>query len=437
MIKEESDIISKEYYITNKIATFDDAILIYRKLLDGEEISDEWKTVLNYYNLVEKDKFKRVIKGIKYSNRSEKISEKNIEKMYGKRLKTSISRLEQYRRCPFSFHLKYGLKLKEKSELKMQTIDTGTFMHEVIDEFFEVIENEKLELSMITDEEIQKIVEQIIEEVLHMSKYYVFSSTAKFNILTRRLKKVVLESINYIVYTIRNSRFSVLGHELEFSNNGKYKPIIIDLQDGKKIEITGKIDRVDLGTLGDKNYVRIIDYKSSIKNLDMKQVEAGLQIQLITYLDAISKQENFEPSGVLYLGLIDTIYKAKKNMTDDEIKNEIRKKFRMKGVVLADINIIKMMDTSLENGVSNIIPVTLKKDGEISVSKSNVIDKEEFSNLQNKVDKVIKEISAEILAGKIDIKPFYYDKKTACDYCVYKPICMFNPNIKGNEYSFI
>ena len=32
MIKEESDIISKEYYVTNKIATFDDAILIYIKL---------------------------------------------------------------------------------------------------------------------------------------------------------------------------------------------------------------------------------------------------------------------------------------------------------------------------------------------------------------------------------------------------------------------
>ena len=88
-------------------------------------------------------------------------------------------------------------------------------------------------------------------------------------------------------------------------------------------------------------------------------------------------------------------------MLDDEIKNEIRKNFRMNGLVLADINIIKMMDTSLESSSSsNIIPVTLKKDGEISESKSSTINKDEFSELQNKVNRVIKEISSEILKRK-------------------------------------
>ena len=38
---------------------------------------------------------------------------------------------------------------------------------------------------------------------------------------------------------------------------------------------------------------------------------------------------------------------------------------------------------------------------------------------------------------KIDIKPYNYNKKTGCDYCKYKTICMFNTNIKGNEYNYI
>ena len=50
---------------------------------------------------------------------------------------------------------------------------------------------------------------KIIDELFQTSKYYVFSSTAKFKILSRRLKKVVLTSIKYIVYTLKNSRSSL------------------------------------------------------------------------------------------------------------------------------------------------------------------------------------------------------------------------------------
>ena len=434
---ENSDIISKKYYITNKTATFDDSISVYREALDGIEPSDEWKTAINYYKITDTNKFEKALQGINYTNEAEYISKENIQKLYGNNLKTSVSRLEQYRRCPFSFHLKYGLKLKENPELKIQTVDTGSFMHEIIDDFFEVIEGEKIDIKNITKEQIEDIVKKLIDETLEMSKYYVFTSTAKFRSLTRRLKKVVSESIEFIVYSIQNSKFDVLGHEIDFGEKGKYKPIEIELDDNKKLEITGKIDRVDIGKLDDKTYVRIIDYKSSVKNLDLNQVVAGLQIQLITYLDAISKQDNFDPSGVLYFGLVDNIVKSDKNMDDEKIKEEIRKKFRMNGLVLANINVIKMMDTSLNEGASSIIPVTLKKDGEISESKSSSIKEDEFEKLQEQVKDVIKQIGNEILSGKIDINPYNYNNHTGCDYCEYKSICNFNPNLKNNKYNYI
>jgi ATP-dependent helicase/nuclease subunit B len=191
---------------------------MYKRLLDGEKIGDEWKTVLNYYSKNDKDKFDRTLKGLEYTNKAENISKENVEKLYGKKLRTSISKLEQYRKCPFAFHMKYGLKLKEKEELKLQSIDTGTFMHEVIDEFFEVIEEKKLSVKNLDEDLVQKIVDEIIENVLEMSKYYIFSSTAKFKVLTRKLKKVVSESIEYIVFSLKNSTFNILGHEIEFSD---------------------------------------------------------------------------------------------------------------------------------------------------------------------------------------------------------------------------
>lgn len=436
-LEEKSDIVEKNYEITNEIATFEEALNIYKYYLNNIELpSKEWEHVLRYFYRKDKKRFERAVSGIYYTNKAQEISKENIQKLYGTNLKTSISRLEQYRRCPFSFHLTYGLKLKEKEELKIEAIDTGSFMHEVIDAFFKKIDEEEKNLKELSEEEIKKIVNKIVNELLETTRYYIFSSSAKHRLLTKRLKKVVYQSVKYIVYSLKNSDFNILGHELEFSNAGNYNTIKLEV-DGKKVEITGKIDRVDIARLSDKQYVRIIDYKSSSKDLDLNQVYAGLQIQLITYLDAICEQTDFEPSGVLYMGLIDNVVKNAKNLSEEEIADKIRSNFKMKGLILADISVIKMMDNKLQTGASDIIPAYIGKDGTLSEKKSSVITKSNFDKLQKDVKQIIKEISKEILQGRIDIYPYNYKKKTGCDYCKYKTICMFNTNIKENEYNYI
>lgn len=434
---EESDVVEKRYIKTNEKATFEETLQIYKEYLNGKEISKEWENLLRYFYRKDRKRFKRAISGIYYSNVAQDISKENIEKLYGNVLRTSVSRLESYRRCPFSFHMTYGLKLKEKEELKIEAIDTGSFMHEVIDLFFKELDESGRSVKEIRDEEILKIVNRIVEMLLGTSRYYIFSSSAKFRLLTRRLKKVVYQSICYIVYSLKYSDFKLLGHEIEFSNTGKFKTINLEIEDSKKVEIIGKIDRLDTAKLGENQYVRIVDYKSSYKDLDLNQVEAGLQIQLITYLDAICEQTDFEASGVLYMGLIDNVVKNAKNMSEEEIETKIRNNFKMKGLILADISVVKLMDNKLQTGASDIIPVYISKDGTISEKKSSVISKENFNGLQKQVKETIKEISKEILKGKVDIKPYNYNKKTGCDYCKYKTICMFNTNIKGNEYNYI
>ena len=435
-ITEESDIISKKYEITNKVASFEETLEVYKDFLNGKDLDKEWEDSLRYFYQKNNANFKRAISGMKFSSKAQVLTKHNIQSLYGGTLFTSVSRLENYRKCPFSFHLTYGLKLKEKEELRLNFTDTGSFMHEVIDEFFKELDERKILIKEVTNSQIKMITDEIIDQLLKTSRYYTFSSTAKFKVLTRRLKKVVLEAIEYIVYTLKNSDFKILGHELEFGNKKNYETIKIDL-DGKKVEITGKIDRVDIAEISDKQYVRIIDYKSSMKDLDLNQVMSGLQIQLITYLDAICEQEEVNPSGVLYLGLIDNVVKSDKNLTEEEIEEKIRKNFKMKGLILSDISVVKSMDNKLNTGASDIVPVYITKDGEISNSKSSTVSKEDFESLTKKVKEVIKDIAKEILQGKIDIKPYYYKNKTGCDYCKYKTICMFNNNGKDNEYWYL
>ena len=438
--------------ILNRDATFN-------VMLDNLE-NKEWNMVYKWYEKNEPEKLERAIKGLNYTNVPERISKENIEKLYGNTFKTTISKMESYMSCPFSYFLQYGLKIKEDEKLEIQALDTGSFMHAVIDEFFktsvsrnnDISENKVSSFKEINDEEVEKIINEIIEEELE--GYMKFKLTAKARILIQRLNRVILLSIKYIIDSLKNSEFEILGNEISFGANvpkanseenidyksKNYPPIKIELSDGKKIIIEGKIDRVDIAKLPDGNYIRVIDYKSSAKDLELHKVLAGLQLQLITYVDAVCKNEDVMPAGALYYGLLEPKLDVKnKNIEKEEIEKILKQNYRMKGYVLADINVIKAMDKTLENGKSDVVPVTLNKNGDISYSNSKVMTSKEFNNMQKYVEKLIKEISKEILSGDIGLKPYYLTNKksTPCQYCKYKSVCQFDTKFKNNDYRII
>lgn len=417
--------------IYNKNVTFSNL------LANINNIQGKWHEIYSWYKNNPKwlNKLNNALDGLDYTNVPEKINKENVKRLYGDTLHTTVSRLESYRSCSFAYYLKYGLKLSDKEKMDIKPIDTGSFMHEVIDRFFKKVDN----IKTISEEEMKKALDEIIEDELSLPKNYIFTATAKFRTLVIRLKKVIYLSMKYIIQSLKYSEFDVLQTELEFGNNS-YPPIEMTLDNGKKISITGKIDRIDIAKTPNGKYIRIIDYKSSSKDIELNKVIAGLQLQLLTYVDAIVQKENVEPAGALYFTLLEPkLAGASKSMTKEEIEEIIKKNYKMNGLVLADVNVIKMMDTTLESGKSDIIPVSLNDSGEINYKNSKTVTREEFENLQKYTIKIIKQISKEIFDGEINLKPYYMvnGKKTPCSYCEYKSICQFNPRMKGNNYFYV
>lgn len=448
-IQEESDVISEKYEILTEWSTYEQLIKNIDKLKE-EEIDEIWYDVYKYYaqNDEWKEKLKANLEGLKYTNLPQNINKENLQRLYGNTLKASISKLETYKRCAFSYYLKYGLKLKPKEELKIQSINTGTFMHEVIDEFFEAINQKGKNISDFSiygepveiqakEQEIKQIINKIIEEKLKENKNYVFTSSKKYKLLVERLKRIIFKALKYIIETLLQSEFEIAGTEIEFANKGTYKPITLNLENGKRVEIIGKIDRMDIGQNEDGKYLRIIDYKSSAKDIDLNEVYAGLQIQLLTYMDAICKEEDLIPAGILYFSLLEQIIKSDKKLNEEEIEEKIRENFRMKGLILADIKVVKMQDKNLSQGQSKLIPAYIDKSGNLSPKRTKGLTKEQFEILQKYIYKTIKEISQEILEGNIELRPYNKNGITPCEYCEYKQICNFNPSIYKNEYNYI
>ena len=439
-LTEESDVTKKQKNIEliNENISYESLILNLNEMEDG--ISPEKLFYIMYKYFEQNKNYRNILnENIKYINfkLNEKVKKENIEKLYGNKLNTSISKLEKYRSCPFSYYLQYVLKLKEKEELKVQSFDTGSFMHDVINTFFEETNNLEIKLNSISDEEIEKFINKIINEKLLNENNYIFTSTEKYKLLVQRLKRIIIKSLKYIIQSLVQSEFKLEGTEVEFGEKGKYKPIILELENGKTVEIIGKIDRIDIAQDENKKYVRIIDYKSSVKNIDFGNVYAGLQLQLITYLDAVCKIEDFAPAGILYFNLLEQLINSNKKISEEEIEKKIKDNFRMKGLILADVKVAKMQDKNLEKGKSEIIPAYIDKTGTLSPKLSSIATQEEFTKLQKYINKTIREISNEIFKGNIELKPYYKNKKTPCEYCSYKSMCGFNSGIIKKNYNFI
>lgn len=444
-LKEESDVIETKSEIITENTAYEELLTFLSDVRENKKSIDDLHIELfKYYsnNIDWKYKLENNMQALNFNIKPDKINDKMINKLYGDTLKTSISRLEQYRSCPFSYYLKYGLNISEREEFKIQAIDTGTFMHEVIDSFFDKLSERNIKVKDIKDEEendlINDLIDEIIEEKLQIKKNYIFTSIPKYVVLANRLKKVIKKSMIYILDSLRFSDFEIMGHEVEFKNGKEYSAIEMEVGDGRKVEITGKIDRIDIAKTPEGKYIRIIDYKSSTKDINLNEVVAGLQLQLLTYLDAVCNIEDVMPAGILYFNLIDPKIKLSDKISEEKIEDELRKQFKMKGLILADVKIVKMMDQKLEKGNSNIVPAYIDKEGNLSNRQSSMT-KTQFENLQNYTNKVIKQISKEIFEGKIDIKPYYNTKqgKTPCEYCKYKSICNFNNGICKKEYNYI
>ena len=120
-----------------------------------------------------------------------------------------------------------------------------------------------------------------------------------------------------------------------------------------------------------------------------------MQIQLLTYTDAICKQEDVMPAGIFYFSLLEQMVKAEKRIDEDEIEEMIRKNFKMRGLIVANVKVIKMNDNSLKSGSSKLVPAALTASGTVNEKWTNGVKQEEFKVLQDYIYKTIKDISKE------------------------------------------
>ncbi len=450
-VEERSSLITdSEDYIPHPTAPepfFDELVSKLRQRYDGEAIHDGWINVYKWFSKQDgwKEKCERIIRGLAYTNQPGILTRGKAEMLYGKPLFSSVSRMESYASCPFSYFIRYGLRAKERRLFTFEAVDAGSFMHNVIDEFSRILAKENVSWRRLDKRWCEETVSRIVDDVLASKSSVVLGSSKRYKYLANRLKKIINRAIVLIGRQIEMGSFEPTGYEVEFSDTGRYPPITIELPGGETVKLTGRIDRIDTLSSDGHTYVRIIDYKSGNRALKLTDMYYGLQLQLVTYLDAVLGAEGIRgdvisetdlklPAGILYFKLDDPLIKADRQISNEQIEKAIMKELRMKGLVLADVKLVKEMDKEID-GESLIIPARVNKDG--SLGRSSAASKKQFDILRGYVKKTLSAIGTQILRGNIKISPYKKKTMTACTYCSFKPVCQFDTALRENSFRLI
>ena len=451
-LKEESEIFNsnlfndKYHNITAPTPTFNELIEALRREYEKEEIEPYWVETFKWFEENEefKDRTKIIFNGLNYTNLVEKIPREKIKRLYSNengRLMFSVSRIEKYAQCPFSYYVQYGLKAKDRKVYEFTAPDLGSFMHDILDQFTNKIRKDHILWGDLTKERCSEIVNELVNNKLKNETNSILNSNKKYQYFSERFKKTITKSVTVISEQMRKGEFDIFKSEFDFGDFKDSDPIKLELPSRETVYLKGRVDRIDKVDLNGETYIRIVDYKSGSKNFDLNELYYGLQIQLLVYLDAILKNSDqilktqCMPGGILYFKIDNPIIKSKKALTEEEIQVEVLKKLKMDGLLLKNVELVKAMDKDMET-YSLIIPAAFKKDGDFT-STSSVVTEGQFELLRKYVNDKMIEICEEMLSGEVKIEPCKSSKVTYCDYCDYSAICQFDTSIRDNKYKII
>lgn len=315
----------------------------------------------------------------------------------------SISAFERYQRCPFSYFLNYGLRLKEPIDVSFSQSKIGTLSHYVLEYF---VNRYGKEYTQTTYSEVEALLSQ---ELQSMANVYP-SFQIQIDIVKKRMLDSIMKNLAYLQDMEEHSHIAPYQTEYEFWWE-------LPIKDAIAIRLHGFIDRIDASS----GYARIIDYKSSSKQLSLQDVFAGLQLQLVTY--ALLVEEEFQKTilGAYYYSMKnENIPIAAGRMTRRpvayqpfglaEYKEQEKAAKKLRGWTMdEDVSVI-------DDDASHIYGLRLNKDGELKVRTTYDLSviKEHFST-------IYASIGASLLQGRIDCTP----TKDACMFCPYAPICRF------------
>ena len=331
------------------------------------------------------------------------------ERMYGAAPAMSASRLEQFNRCPFAHYVKYGLKAKERPESKEEAADAGTFLHDALDAFLKLVKERGLNWAALTDEEADHLVDEIMPPLIASHNDGIFVRDVRLREALFLRIESVKRCARSIVQQMQAGSYLPYETELAFGPDCPFPPLALQTDDGRIVQLYGRIDRVDKSRDG---FYRVIDYKMGDRKFEPGKIAAGLSLQLPLYLAAVEGLDG-EMGGMYYMPL--SLPAAR----EGEEKRHV-----LRGVTAGSDGAVAALERQLDGPSKIVQGLRRNKDGKLS---GNVCRQEDMRTLTREAVSVAERTLRDMRRGEAGIVPY----KDACKWCPYLSVCRFDRQQKG------
>ena len=399
-------------YLKNKLLSIKNLIITYNpdypiaNILEDENIHDA-KILYNISNKYNKVKLSTLLDEYKNYNTITPLLEEleSIYKIpyntYDNKYKTiskellpkdihlSYTKLNTYQACPFSYYLKYILKVDENEDTF--NISLGNLFHKI------------LELHETSKIDIEKTYNSMIKE-----KTYSYKEKFFFE----KEKKELIRVIN-----------TIDEQKKETTLNKTLVETKINLKINEHTTFDGIIDKI----IYNNHTLAVIDYKTGDTSIKKSYMPLGFSLQLPIYLYLIKKNPNttnFNIAGIYLQNIIAPRINYKEK---ESLEKQLKKNLKLKGYTNKDFNILQELDINYQDS-KLIESLKVKQDNEF-YKYSKVLDNEDYETIIQLVENKIKETIDGIDTANFTITSKIIDNidNISCKYCKYQSICNKTP----------
>ncbi|QQP71349.1 PD-(D/E)XK nuclease family protein [Carnobacterium sp. CS13] len=405
-------------FIGTQRSTLSQLLLVLRKEQDQKgQLSPFWMGLYQYFKRTKAiaPTFNHLLVSLVKKNIPHPLKADIATALYGKDLYLSVSRLETFYADHYAHFLQYGLRLRERDVFGLSPAGTGEFFHDALDQLFKSLLSRDLRFHELDQETVNAITNEVLESLYGKSKFAILSASNRMKFIRDQLGQTVRRMAWALGNQSRRTNMRNVQTEVLFGQLANQKGIeglSFPLNNGGKLYIRGKIDRVDTVEIDHQHYLSVVDYKSSAHAFNYQDAYYGLAMQMITYLDtAIANAPQLigheaKPAGAFYLHVKNPFIKGDKLVDEQAYTNELLKQFKLDGLLLEEEDLLLALDPTIEPSTASFIyPFNQLKNETLKSRKFVTLD--EMAALRKHNQKLILDAGNKIMDGVTTLNPFY------------------------------
>src|SRR5690606_6232120 len=154
---------------------------------------------------------RRLLASLFYRNEVRRLSPEMSRRLYGPRLRFSVSRLEQFQACPFMPFASYGLRLQERPLFRLGAPDIGLLFHAAWKAMTDRLREQGRDWQDVSTEDCRRLAAETVEHLAPTVAREILLSSNRYHYMKRKLTRVVEQAAVILSEHAKVSGFAPVG----------------------------------------------------------------------------------------------------------------------------------------------------------------------------------------------------------------------------------